>query len=206
MNGKVSFLAIVFSIALTFGEASNYHEPLKYSFQIKTNGLQDVSSLIPGTMISFKKMTTPTEGVRITAGIAGSSAVYNPNYGTSKNESDSFSLALYITKLKYAYRNKNLYLYYGYGPFGKYSYQFSTGSYEQIKTNSISGGLNGCLGVEWFFSKQFSLFAEYSLNASANYSRANYLVNGSNLTASQSITKGFTFNSNPVLIGLSIYL
>jgi hypothetical protein len=204
MDNKLCFFIIAFFVALLFGETStNYYEPSKYSFQIKTNGLQDISSLIPGTMISLKKMTNSTDALRITAGISAGSNIYN---STSESKSDSFSIGLYITKLKYAYRNKNLYLYYGYGLFGKYAYQFSDDSYEKITTNTFSGGLNGCIGVEWFFSKQFSLFAEYSLNATANYSRSSNRLNGSNLVSNPTIIKGFNLNPNSVLIGLSIYL
>jgi hypothetical protein len=206
MNSKLCLFIIAFSVALIFGENSIYFEPSKYSFQIKTNGLQDISSLIPGTMISLKKMTNSTDALRITAGISAGSNTYIPNNSTNESKSNSFSIGLYITKLKYAYRNKNLYLYYGYGPFGKYAYQFSDDSYEEMTTNSFSGGLNGCIGVEWFFSKQFSLFAEYSLNATANYSRVSKRINESNLVSNPTITKGFNLNPNSVLIGLSIYL
>ncbi|MGB7568063.1 MAG: outer membrane beta-barrel protein [Chitinivibrionales bacterium] len=206
MYSKFCLCIIAFSVALIFGETSIYYEPSKYSFQIKTNGLQDISSLIPGTMISLKKMTNSTDALRITAGISAGINTYIPNNSASESKSDSFSIGLYITKLKYAYRNKNLYLYYGYGPFGKYAYQFSGDSYEEMTTNSFSGGLNGCIGVEWFFSKQFSLFAEYSLNATANYSRVSNRLDGSNLVSNPTITKGFNLNPNSVLIGLSIYL
>jgi len=52
------FVNFVFLAGLTFGETSNYLTPSKYSLQLRTNGLQDVSSLLPGTTISIKKMIT----------------------------------------------------------------------------------------------------------------------------------------------------
>jgi hypothetical protein len=154
-------------------------------------------------------MITSLEGIRISAGIsAGSSSSENSSqgYGTGESKQNSLSFALYVTKLKYAYRNKNLYLYYGYGPFGKYSFQYSADSYQQTTTNIFSGGLSGYLGVEWFFYEHFSLFTEYSLNATMQYSRWSSKINGSNLVSSPTITKNFNVNSNSALIGFSIYL
>jgi hypothetical protein len=210
MNNKLWFLIFAVLVSLPFGDTLTSCGPSKYAFQLKTNGLQDISSFIPGTMISFKKMINSIEGIRITAGIYIGINNYmespSQEFVTHESKKDSLSISLYATYLKYAYRNKKLYLYYGLGPFGIYSYQITADLNQQNKISTFSGGLNGCLGVEWFFVEHFSLFTEYNLNAIARYNRASTEIKGSNIVLPAQTTTNFNLISNNVLIGLSIYL
>jgi hypothetical protein len=205
MNLKLSFFIGVSFISLTFGDTLNAFGPSNYSLQIKTNGTLDVSSLMQWTMISCKKMISSTGGIRISTGISAernnSKDITAQDDKSTGNESLSFSL--HATYLKYFIRNKNLYVYYGVGPFVNYGYQFYSDLSTDKTLNSYTGGADGILGAEWFFSEHFSLFTEYNMFVSGKYNHTTLKTVGSNVVLPENKTTDYNLNYNTVLIGIS---
>jgi hypothetical protein len=212
MNKKIILFIVAFLVVSPYADTTGFKGPTKYSLQIKTNGVSSVTAILPGTMISFKQMINSKNGIRISAGISGGS--YDSKDYTSVPEKiitrndkiDSISVSLHATYLKYLYCIKNFYLYGGIGPFGKFSYQeYKDLSLRRITRNYVLG-LDGCLGVEWFFSEHFTLFLEYNLFADWEYRHSTGDLFNSNVAVPENKTINYNVNYNTVFIGLSIYL
>jgi hypothetical protein len=208
MNKIIILIIMALFAGSPYADTTGFKGPTKYSLQIKTNGVWSVSAILPGTMISFKQMLNPKNGIRISAGIAAGS--YDSKDFTSvpevmiirHNEVDSISVSLHATYLKYLYCIRNFYLYGGTGPFGRYSYQkYKDLSFTKI-TRNYALGLDGCLGVEWFFAEHFTLFLEYNLFANWEYRHSTSDL----ATVPENKTINYNLNYNTVFIGLSIYL
>ena len=82
------------------------------------------------------------------------------------------------------------------------------------KNNSYYFGLSGAVGVEYFFSKNTSLIAEYQSSAGYEYAERESVLNSSNSSESVSFqneqsdkqtTSMFRYGSSRVKVGLSIY-
>ena len=211
MNKKVFLFIAVFLIVSPYADTTGFRGPTKYSLQIKINGMSSVTALLPGTMISFKQMLNSKNGIRISAGISACSydskdfASGQGDIETGNYKLDSISVSLHATYLKYLFNNKNLYLYGGIGPFGRFSYQEAKNmSYSKV-TRNYALGLDGCLGIEWFFSEHFTLFLEYNLFADEEYIRGMNDLQNSNV-GSETKTISYNLNYTTVFIGISIYL
>jgi hypothetical protein len=212
MNKKIILFFVAFLAASPAADTTGFKGPTKYSLQIKINGISSVTAILPGTMISFKQMLNSKNGIRISAGTAAGSYDSKdytsvPENGITNNvKVDSISFSLHATYLKYLYCIKNFYVYGGTGPFGKFSYQeYIDLSFTKV-TRNYALGLDGCLGIEWFFTEHFTLFLEYNLFADWEYRHsASDLVN-SNVTSPENKTINYNLNYNTVFIGLSIYL
>lgn len=208
MNKKVIFFIVAFLVVSPYADTTGFKGPTKYSLQIKINGVSSVTAILPGTMISFKQMINSKNGIRISAGIAAGSYDLKDLSGQDayiSRAADSISVSLHATYLKYLYDNKNLYLYVGAGPFGKYSYQKNIDLSLTEIANNYSVGLDGCLGVEWFFAEHFALFLEYSLFADLEYKHLTNDLQNSNV-GSETKTTSYNLNYTTVFIGISIYL
>jgi hypothetical protein len=203
---------MAFLAASPSADTTGFKGPTKYSLQIKINGISSVTAILPGTMISFKQMLNSKNGIRISAGIAAGSYDSKdytsvPENGITNNvKVDSISFSLHATYLKYLYCIKNFYLYGGTGPFGKFSYQeYKDLSFTKVIRN-YALGLDGCLGIEWFFTEHFTLFLEYNLLADWEYRHSTSDLINSNVTAPENKTINYNLNYNTVFMGLSIYL
>jgi hypothetical protein len=198
----------VFAFSLN-ADTLNTLGPSIYSVQLKTNGLIAVSTLLPGTMMSVKKMVNSNKGYRISIGV--SAGVLNSQQGangelTRDYTIDSFSISLHASHLKYPYHNGNLYLYVGAGPFGRYSYNRVKDISQSKETNNYTIGMDFFPGIEWFIIKHLSLLLEYSVDCYYQYITYKTDIPGSNLEIVPDRARSFNLEYNTVFVGFSIYL
>lgn len=210
MKSKLLFVCVLLLTSGSSADTLNYYFPTKYSLQIKSNGLLNFISLIPGTMISVKQMFNSKNGIRISAGISANSSTYTDSseysgYVIDITKIDTLMISLHATYIRYPYHNKNLYLYLGTGPFGTYYYGYNSYSSTRSKSNNFSIGLDFCLGVEWFFSGHFTLFTEYNVYAALDHRHTYQEILGSNASTIRKTTN-YNVNFNPLFVGISIYL
>jgi hypothetical protein len=123
------------------------------------------------------------------------------------------SIGIYATYLNYCYNRNNFYLYYGFGPLLSEQFQYNTNNqkynpYDSLpdrtnsnRSNSFGIGVNGILGIEWIFSKHFSLFTEYNMNVNYYYNKLITIQSGS-----ERRTHTWSISDNNAILGLSIYL
>jgi hypothetical protein len=198
----------VFAFSLN-ADTLNTLGPSIYSVQLKTNGLFAISSLLPGTMMSVKKMINSNKGYRISVGV--SAGVLNSQQGangelTRDYTIDSFSISLHASYLTYPYRDGNLYLYVGAGPFGRYSYNRVKDISQSKETNNYTIGMDFFPGIEWFIIKHLSLLLEYDVDCYYQYSRTKTDIPGSNFQIDPDRVRSFNLEYSTVFIGFSIYL
>lgn len=197
-------------------------------------------SAFQGLAISAKRHYTANNALRL--GVSINSLTMNKDESAlSKSTSDtssgklsgddiSFSINIVGMYLRYITFHKNINVFYGFGPLIGYGYYFSEASYEneylvngsiyksksKNSSNSISFGTTGILGVEWFFSPEMSLHAEYGIEAfyhfykSKRETKVELALSGSFQTAestseSTSDVGAFQLKSTGVKFGISIY-
>ncbi|MBI5476938.1 MAG: hypothetical protein HY964_09420 [Ignavibacteriales bacterium] len=96
--------------------------------------------------------------------------------------------------------------YYGAGPILSYSWRKKEdplSSYQKLyKGNSISAGIRGILGVEWFVNKSISFLAESSSSVQYSWQRDEYIEYSS---ARNNTRKSFTISDVGSRLGISLY-
>jgi hypothetical protein len=195
-------------------------------------------STFQGTTISIGKFISDHQKYRIgiSTSVNSNSADQNADSFTAdtlvsrskqNSETDSYSLQLSFQYLTYATPNAHTSFYFGIGPFGGIGWDKnnngSTNYYvntSQDRTNSNSSrtnysiGILGSLGVEWFFSENISLHAEYGLAATYIWSKnestnkngttSPYTYYASNKNTNSSSTSNWSLAGQKILFGLSI--
>ncbi len=210
---KRIILTILVSLVATASHSDTLRTylPSRYSLQVKTTGLVSVSSLLPNTLISAKRMIDLKSGIRVSVGVSGgnnSDSEINIGNGApaeTKYTTDSISVSLHVTLLKYLISSRNLYIYYGIGPFGMYSWIETSNATEKETQTDYSLGLDGCVGAEWFFADHFAVFLEYNVYASMERRRSTTEIPNSAISMWGDATN-YKLSYNTVFIGLSIYL
>jgi hypothetical protein len=208
MKAKLTLLLVTLFVFLPNADTLNTLKPSIYSLQLKTNGLFAISSLLPGTMISIKKLINSKDSYRISVGVSAeylNTTQEMNNYKYKENNEDSLSISLHVSWLRYLYYNRNMYLYLGIGPFGKYSY-YSLKQIDLIQTSNLySIGIDAFPGIEWFIIEHLSLLLEYDLSINYQYTFYKTEIYGNSAQWPPEKTHKIRLEYNSVYIGLSIY-
>lgn len=152
-----------------------------------------------GSTLSCKYHLGDNLAVRL--GISNSTNIdfSNERNGSKRDNHTGFSLQLKAQLVHYLKTFNDVSLYIGYGPY--YSHIFFRSSNSETLTD-YSLGLNGVLGVEWFFKNNMSLSSEYGMRAYYRYYHDDgYHNNGMSVQKSIYIDSGEQFK-----FGLSVYL
>lgn len=188
-----------------------------------------------GSVISLKTQRSARTAIRI--GVTISGHLRNGDYDTDDQTSSTrnsfededengMAVTLNIQRLTYRTSYKDANLFWGIGPTFTYwrlksddstiTYQGSAAHVEghTQRSYSLSGGITGLVGVEWFMSKSLSLTAEYGLVVKYEYLSTERTVvdrdiyNGSvleNTHNDRAISREFGVSSLPVRFGVSVY-
>jgi hypothetical protein len=209
MKIKATLFSLTLFVFLLNADTLSYLKPSIYSVQLKTNGLFAVSALLPGTMMSLKKMFNSIDAYRITLGVNAGISNIKEGYDselTLNNTQDTLSISLHVSYLRYLFSNRNMYLYAGVGPFGKYEYN-TLKQISQTQTNNIyTIGIDAFPGLEWFIINHLSLLLEYDINIHYKYATYKPNFSGSNIQLPPERMQELKLEYNSVFIGLSIYL
>jgi hypothetical protein len=204
----LAVLAVIISSSTSFSDSLDTARPFKHSFQLQIGDYLSLKTF-QNTWICYKYHFNTSKAIRVGLSLY---ANYNDNLGPRNSSINDFtestenaSLSFNSFFISYFYFNKTIKPYYGMGPFLSLSYYDDspvlrgtlTGA---SKKKTIEGGLNGLIGLEWFFHNHFSLFTEYSLQGGYSY----YSSFGS--SGNEYKTNNFKLTTNNCLVGLSIYL
>jgi hypothetical protein len=208
---KTNILLIIALSLSSFADTLTSSFPTKYSFQLMVTGLLTVNTLVSETMISAKQMLNTKNGIRLSLGISASNKNYkyvmvNHDSVTSDHNNFGQSYSLHATYLNYLYKNGNIFMYAGIGPFGSYSTSNTNDLLNFEFTRNYSLGLDLNLGIEWFFTKHFSLFTEYRLISYYQNKRTRTGTKPDYVTTKIETQNNYYLYSDPLFIGLSIYL
>lgn len=209
MNVKLfTILSVLILYSTSFSDSLQAYRPLKHSFQLQIGDYLALKTF-ENTWVSYKMHFSTNKAIRIGLNL---NIRYDGNYSPKTSSSSDFKdiskgagLTINSYYISYFYFDKVIKPYYGIGPYFSTSYSgenkyLSGWSFEYDRRTSYDVGLNGMIGLEWFFHKNFSLFTEYSLKAGFSYYTAVDDVN------SKRTNKNYRLSSNNCLIGLSIYL
>ena len=111
-----AIIITVLAVTASHSDTLRTYLPSRYSLQVKTTGLVSVSSLLPNTLISAKRMMDSKSGIRVSVGVSGGSGTerdISTSDGTTnetKYATDSISVSLHVTLLKYLISSRNLYM------------------------------------------------------------------------------------------------
>lgn len=236
MNTRGSIITVIFILAIFFvagniavqaKETSLKDGAWALQFEIDEH-FQPVS--FDNSMISVKHHFSDKSAWRLSArlstewgGYDGSSGEnYMDDYYISDRETDKANVNIDVTiqYLRYPAPEKDVNLFWAIGPLFRYSDSHSesqeTNNYwdgviygqMEIDRNLFAMGVSSAIGVEWFFHKQFSLLAEYSVDLSMEWSK--YKNNMWNLEQAhirniEESSSTFSFRYNTVKFGLSAY-
>jgi len=189
-----------------------------------------------GAIISVKHHISSDEAIRLGASI---SFTFTDNTGLSSAQQDtiatrvsnsgdnnSLTVDLRLQYLYYPNPEAEINFFIGTGPLLMFSRSsserndineqeqyFPRASITKDMQKSWAVGLSGLAGVEWFFSRKFSLHAEYGVAVQYAWSNRTYensvsqtYVPNSIHFTSESNGKGWQFNYQSVNFGLSVYL
>jgi len=205
----------------TGGKRSAESLKKNWAMQFEVNQDFDLSSFEGGTL-SIMKKTSPGKSWRLGIDLDASTnntdnlSIYNnTSTNTSESNNDRYSFAVSIHRVFDTDPSARLKLFYGFGPFGGYSYSKSTNrstsgsnwtvGFNKAKTWSV--GVGGIMGVEWFFSENMSLLAEYGSSLGYRWNKSTRTTNYSTGTnrADEGTSKTWDFDAEAVKFGLSAY-
>jgi opacity protein-like surface antigen len=191
----------------------------KYALQFQISQNFTLSNFL-GSVISGKYHFTNNSAIRL--GVTFSSSMDNDgqniDYQNSTNsasymaEQNGKSFDITAQYLVYPEVNKKILFYWGAGPRVAYTYSnnktnhSSTGSpdnYITAKTNSWTVGVLGSAGVEWFFTSQMSILAEYGLSYVYSYSKREKTEGVNDRITDKN--HNYSFGASIVRFGLSVY-
>jgi opacity protein-like surface antigen len=201
----------------------------KHALQFQVGSNFNLSSF-SGTTFSYKYQADKNTVYRLGVSVSGNSQnsditdQNSPSIGVDtltdktlfNQNADRYSFKISADYLFYNNVVNEIAFYYGAGPFISYlsnnNVVDTPGSelYKRARTESNNSewelGLNGICGVDWFFSKNMSLSAEYSLSVYYLKSKATSKnINGDLYSSQETKNHGFVFGSNPVKLGISFY-
>jgi len=217
----VLLAVVILSSSLMADERSE--EALKadsWSFQFAINDNFDFNSF-EGTNLSCKKHLSDTKAWRLGVGLSATSrnnseTTNNQNQSGSEDANSQSGLYVDLSLLLLHYKSpkSRVAFFYGIGPEVGLSRNKSESEPVYPPANishsyyswSIGGGIRGILGVEWFATKDISLFAEYgtSLEYLYSYTEQESKYNDS-FNISKEIDRMFILKANQVTLGVSVY-
>ncbi len=208
-------IVVILAVSLSSADSLSVNKPLKHSIQLEIKNVINISSIL-GSFICYKRHFNTTTAVRVGLGFnahqeTAENVFENSNLpsGLYSSDNEQSSASLFANYLNYPVRRNNFWLYYGIGPSLDAAYRYTSKHYFESsstqweKMKSYSGGLIALGGIEWIFSKQFSLFTEYTIFAKYTYSRTNY--GGNNTIPRKSIGKNLSLNYGNAFLGISMY-
>lgn len=185
-----SFSGTTFSYKYAKDKNTIFRFGLSVSGASKTSDQNDQTNFVPGSDSGINKDTVKQDNYNYFFKINADYLVYNNVFN-------------------------DIAFYYGAGPFISYSTTNSTydnnpntEAHTRSEANNTGWefGINGTCGVDWFFSKNMSLSAEYGLFIYFSTAKnKNTNINTSTITTQEIKSHGFSFGSNPVKLGISFY-
>ncbi len=169
----------------------------KFALQFGVRGLN--LDAFQGSNLSCKYHISDKSALRLGFDLSARNDLENRINNINGDKYESFSTSLNIQYVEYVKTEEDISLYFGSGPY--YSRYFSKSVSNYYNENAWSLGVNGIIGLEWFFKKSMSLNGEYGLSIS--YNRSRYIDSDKNNLFVQSISVG---SKNQFKIGLSVYL
>ena len=213
-GGKISALAILLTLIMTTAlmAQDNFKNSLvdgSWSMQFRVANNFTLSSF-EGALISAKKHLSDKTALRF--GVSANFKHYNDEYVAEydqKRTDSRVSLGLKFQLIKYISPKSKLSFYYGLGPNIEYSrnkleYEYNDTTHEDRYTynRTLGIGLLFTWGLEWFFTENLSLMAEYG--GGVEYSHG-IKEDYHNDILGENDTDIFEFFSNNVNFGLSVY-
>ena len=146
---------------------------------------------------------------------------FSPSFKNTEDESSEYTGSSfnvdYLIKISSDYiyyfnpESKKINLFTGIGPVFEYSYDNSISHNNILKSieTIYSGGINFILGVEWFLNNYISIHSEYGVRVSYEITDREYYRYDENnipITTTTHKSKNYSFQSNSVNLGLSLYL
>ncbi len=231
-TGAAAFLgaALLYSVAFSQadsqptlnGENSLYDGSSSLQFQISDNFSL---SAFKGLAFSGKKHISDKTAIRLGVDIYVSSSgndthstYQQPNDSsfTSENNSNFWASSGFdIQYIRYTSLKSPIHFFWGAGPNFRYqrtSYEseritLSTGaiSTRNDENKSLSAGMSGIAGVEWFAVKNISFLAEYGSSLYYQWMKSTIHNNTPQKSSSSSETNSLVFSPASVRLGISLY-
>jgi len=213
-------LFFLFSVPSTYSQSTSYLDSLdgKFALQFQISDNFNLTNF-QGTTFSgkyhFGKMDAIRAGLSIDFGNSDADAETNQfdsvNVAEANSSSNYFSITLKTQYIRYFVETDNIAFYGGTGPFVTYSTSSNestttgTPSDKHLKdtSNNFVLGVDFIAGVEWFFTKNMSLSAEYGFNFSYRSRTSEREID--NGLYSDSNQKLYSFSGNDINFGISVY-
>jgi hypothetical protein len=200
-NIILSILALYITISINLYSQDTSRTSLikdKFALQFQVNGLY--IHQFQGNSLSFKYHLSDVSALRFGIELFGATEIdyrYNNN---SRPKRENLTVNLKTQYVWYIKTVDDISLYCGTGPFySRYFRDDKSSSY--YNSNSWTVGLQGLLGVEWFFKNNMSLSGEYGI--AVGYNNSNYSVSNGDWIHSVNINLS---SGDQFKIGLSVYL
>lgn len=171
----------------------------KFALQVQIPSLQYLRPF-QGNTLSCKYHISDLSAVRLGFSISNSDNFYNVKNDKAIGKERSFDFELNAQFVQYIKTEDDVALFWGCGPsYGKRVESEYTG----YRKNNWNLGVEGVLGIEWFFKRNMSLSIEYGLEfyyTESRYSDYYYPHKGN-------IVKSFgTSSQNMFKVGVSLYI
>lgn len=180
-------------------------------------------SAFEGFGISTKRHYSDNSAVRYGVFLNGSIEKTDFGYSGSRTDNQNLEMeSVNLTAVYLYYPNPEniIKFFYGAGPSITYSHRKNiyeqklngelvrTLERDETRSNQFGVGLQCVLGVEWFFSRNLSLHAEYSMDMEYGNEKTETtsLTEGASLNETTTNKDYFHLNQGGVTLGLSIYL
>jgi len=216
-NLFITLFLFVFSFA-SFAQNTSYLDSLKgkYALQFQISDNFNLTNF-QGTTFSGKYHLSSKSVVRVGLSFSlsnadGESKETRPNTASNNNNanSDQYSLTILSQYIRYIRGIDDIVFFIGGGPF--VGFDHSTLEADNTSSNSVfhsnddvngfSTGLDLLAGVEWIFTKNMSLSAEYGIMFSYYSSTRNYTDDNSKI---KTTNKRISIGRGDVNFGISVY-
>lgn len=171
----------------------------KFALQMQMSGLLNLRPF-QGNVLSGKYHISDQSAIRLGFSISNSYSFYNVEVDEEQGKGQSFSFELNAQYIQYIKTEDDIAVFLGCGP--SYDKQLYSAYSSSLRQNNWSLGIDGIIGVEWFFKRNMSLSAEYGLELnysetrSSDYNDPRGNIHKSIGTSSQNMFK----------IGISVYI
>jgi hypothetical protein len=213
-------LFFLFSVSSTYSQSTSYLDSLdgKYALQFQISDNFNLTNF-QGTTFSGKYHFSSRDAIRLGLSIdfgnadldAETNQFDSVNVAEANSSSNYFSMTLKTQYIRYFVETDNIGFYGGAGPFITYSTSTNesktTGTpndnhYTDTSNNFVLG-VDFIAGVEWFFTKNMSLSAEYGFNFSYKSRTSEREIESG--PYSNSNQKLYSFSGNDINFGISVY-
>lgn len=228
-------VGFLFANSMLFSEESttnNFYPPHGFGLEFGLSGLFNFTNYSGNNLIAGKYQMDNNSAIRL--GFSGAfnttsgTQTYTNNFvsstGTSNftkqvtNSSSSMTIGINADYQYYINPSDIIKAYVGIGPTFSIGYNnkvYSDVFFDNLETSNYTNssyswsiGARVCLGVEWFATKNLSLFAEYGLVASYTQNFGNSTIvdlDTSNSTGVVSVGNGITINPLNIQLGIAAY-